>query len=74
MTAGRSPGSTRTAYSVGDPVIVRWMGDAVAATIHEVRTRRDRSGRPLLDPRYRVTIPGVAGHPWYYESEIEDGE
>lgn len=57
-------------YSLGDLVLVQWMGKDAEATIFLVSTY-DR-GRYLSEPQYRVEIEGVTGHPWYSQSEISD--
>ena len=68
---GSSPYDDR--FSVGDEVIVSWMGNAVRATIWRVELASYHR-RPLKEPQYRVAIGGVAAHPYYAHHEIERAE
>lgn len=55
-------------FAVGDRVVVSWMGQLVRATVAQVATRGRQ--RRYAVPRYRLTIDGVLGYPWYEEFEI----
>lgn len=52
----------------GDSVLVCWMDNLEEATIYKVEAYH--RGARLKEPRYRLSIAGVRGHPWYDHHEI----